>query len=104
MTPNEKLAAVERCIEDFRWTRDHQDLIEYQTYLAMCELAAEIRKGTQAAAGTARAELGRRIEDATRSKTMLGYSINALRGIAEELIGRWPTVRAALEQFEKEAI
>lgn len=105
MTPEEKLAAVERCIEDFRWTRDNpedHDKIEYQTYLAMCEIAAELRKGVPTAAGPALTELQRRIDTIDRSKTEFGYSINALKSAAEELVGRWPTVRAALERFEKE--
>ena len=104
MTPAEKLAAVERTIEDFRWTRDtDRTLVEYQTYLAMCEIAAELRKGVPTAAGPALAELQRRIDRVQATNTGLGFSITALRSLAEEVIGRWSTIRRSLERFEKEA-
>ena len=48
-------------------------------------------------------ELERRIVFAQRSKTRLGYDRGALLGIAEELIGRWPTVKQALERFGEAA-
>lgn len=102
MTPAEKLAAVERTIEDFRWTREHEHhgLIEYQTYLSMCEIAAELRKGVPTAAGPALTELQRRVDRVQATNTGTGFSITALKSLAEEAIGRWATIRRALELFE----
>jgi len=108
MTNEEKLAAVERTIEDFRWTRDEDARTsegahrEYQTYLAMCELAKELRKGVPAKACQAMIDLQGMMDAVNTTLTPLGFSINALRHLAEALIAHWPTVRKALEQFEKE--
>lgn len=97
---DEQIIEVERLIETFRWARAY-DVPEGLTYRALKQVATDLRARLPGTASDAANAIERRIEDANRSKTHLGYAINALRGLGEELIGRWPTIRHALEEQEK---
>ena len=52
--------------------------------------------------GVTLSELQRRLADAAATRTALGWNQGALRGIAEQVIGHWPTIRQCLERFEAE--
>jgi hypothetical protein len=70
------------------------------------EIAKDLRARQPGAAGAALLALQRRIADAAATRTGVngvGFDPNALLGIGQEIIGRWATVRQALERFEEEA-
>lgn len=98
----EKLAAVERLIEEFRWARNDPLNAEHATFITLKAIAADLRAQEPEAKSTALRELERRIEAVNNAKAH-GYIGGAMIGVGEELIGRWPVVRLALERFEKEA-
>jgi hypothetical protein len=91
------LEDVERVIEDVRWARNEPGAPEHRVYHGLRAIAAELRARQPAAPGEALRALEARIEHVRRSKTRLGYDGRKLVALAEELVGRWPTVRLALE-------
>ena len=93
----EQLAEVEALIEVFRWARNSPEEAEERTYRALKLIAKDLRARLPAAAPEAAQALQRRIDALQRSRTAHGYDVRALRGVAEELVGRWPAVRRALE-------
>ena len=105
MTLEDKIAAVERLLDDFRDWRNAPEAVEHQTWLALKEIAKDLRGRAPEAPGEALQALQRRIADAAATKTGnggIGFDPGALAGIGQEVIGRWPTVRQALERFGAE--
>jgi hypothetical protein len=101
----EQILVVEELIEGFRWARRHgaDDKVK-QTYRILKQIASDLRGRQAEAISTTARQLQRRIDDANRAKTKMGYAFGSLHGLGEELIGRWATVRRALERFaEQEA-
>ena len=96
-----QIDAVERLIEDLRWARGDPTAPEHVTYLAMKAVARDLRGRLEGKAGEARAAIGSRIADAVRSATVLGYRDSHMIGLAQEVIGRWPTIEFALEAAER---
>ena len=96
-TTEEKLREVENLIEAIRQTSrsDADD----RRLAVMKALATDLRGRLDTAPNIALTELERRVAAAVRSKSSLGYKNGAMVGLGEELIGRWPTVRQALEKF-----
>jgi predicted ribosome quality control (RQC) complex YloA/Tae2 family protein len=66
------------------------------------EIANDYRARDQQKINGAVCKIARAIQNANRSRTTLGYQFGNLREIAELTIGFWPTIRQALEAFEKE--
>jgi hypothetical protein len=62
-------------------------------------IAKDLRARVNAPGHAVLLDLQRRIADAAASRTTLGWDVGALRGIAEQVIGHWPTIRQALERF-----
>ena len=91
----ERLTSIERLIEERRKQFGHGDRLAE----IWVSVAKDIRARMDQAPNVALAELERRMKAVYRSKTALGYSQGALQGVAEELIGRWPVVKQALERF-----
>ncbi len=96
----EKLDLIEQMIEELRKAAFAED--DYQRLRIIRAVAADLRGRLDGTPSVALAELDRRIGFAQRSKTRHGYENGALVGIAEELIGRWATVKQALERFGAE--
>ena len=96
----EKLSTVESLIESFR--RTSTTPADYDRFWILKSLAADLRGRIGGTPHIAMVELERRITSAMKSKTNLGYENGAMVGVGEELMGRWPTVKQALEQFESE--
>ena len=88
----------EKMIEDRKARFGHGDHL-VQIWVS---IAKDMRARMESAPSVAETELQRRIDGAIRSKTALGYNNGDMRGIAEELIGRWPVVKQALERFGAE--
>lgn len=103
MKLEEKLAAVERCIVDFRWARSAgpagPSALERHTYLALKEIAAELRAAKPAVPGETRALLEREVVRALASKTPLGFNAGNLVAIGQLVVGRWLEIRHALREF-----
>lgn len=95
---DEQIAAVDRCLEDFRHARSQPGTLENKTYFALRAIADELRGRKPEACRHTLRLLAARV-DAARSVRMAD---GAMRGVAEVLISRWPTVRQALEKFERE--
>lgn len=93
----EKLGAVEQEIDRLRRTGGDVDHLR-----VLRAVAADIRGRLETAPSVALVELERRMAAVSRAKTRLGYENGALVGVAQELIGRWPVVKQALERFGAE--
>jgi hypothetical protein len=99
-TVEEQLDEVDALIRVFH--RGHPSRMSAHGVNVLKSIAADLRGRVPDAPEIARSELQRRINDMMRSKTVLGFERGAMVGLAQELIGRWPTVKVALEKFEKE--
>jgi cobalamin biosynthesis protein CbiD len=94
ITTDEKLRAVEALIEDLRGNP------EAEVYKA---IAKDIRARLDSAPSAALHEIERRMAAVQRTRSRLGYENGALVGVAQEVIGRWPVVKLALELFGADA-
>jgi hypothetical protein len=103
VTTRQKLAAVERLLDDLRWARGKR-APESETYDALLSIAVDLRAETPAEAGRVLKALTDQIDRARRGKARLGfYDAGNAMTICEAVCGRWfPTIRKALEQFERE--
>lgn len=112
-TADEQLGHVDALIEACEFSRrysrridtmrDTKGVVVGNECLAVLKsIAADLRGRRPEAPGIALAELARRLDRVLASKTSLGYEAGTLIGLAEELIGRWPTVRQALESFAEQ--
>lgn len=103
-TLDEKIALVEGLIEASRAdVRVFGDSMASRRFALLKSIATDLRGRRGIAASRALYELERRIADAKRKKGPGGYKPGDVQGLAEELIGRWPTVKQALEKFGAEA-
>lgn len=62
-------------------------------------IAADLGARVDSAPSIALERLDGRIRVVARSKTALGYSMESLRGLGDEVIARWPVIKQALELF-----
>lgn len=98
-TIDEQIAAIESVIHDTRKGR----CVQSHRLETLKSIAVDLRARRPGEADTALKELQRRLADAAAARTVLGWDINSLRGIAEQVIGHWPVIRQSLERFESEA-
>ena len=96
-TTAEKLDLVEQMIGTLRVSAQTDADIERIHILKA--IASDLRGRMTQAPSAALYQLERRLASVARSRTRLGHSQGALIGVAEELMGRWPTVKQALEKF-----
>lgn len=101
LTDDEKLAELEELIETFRYARYSPNLPEHRIYVTLIASARDLRGRMATAPGEAQRELQRALDQLHASKTDLGYEAGKLRHVAETFRGKWPTVRQALERFER---
>lgn len=99
-TDSEKLFALEKMIETLRGTAQTDE--DRKRIKIMGSIALDIRARMDNAPTVALAQIERRITSVMRHKTRLGYERNTMIGLAEEVVGRWPIVRQALEKFGAE--
>lgn len=102
MRHEDKLAAVERLIVDFRWARSAGPTglseLENQTYRALKEIAAEMRAAKPSVPGETVSLLQREVTRAVASKTHLGFNAGNLVAIGQLVVGRWREVGRALRE------
>lgn len=102
LTVAEKLAEIENLIELHRWTRRFPKDPEYRTYVALKMIAKDLRARLDGKAEATRRELGSKVASAVRKADADSDVFNhALLELAKDVIGHWPTVEQALEQYEK---
>lgn len=100
-TDREKLEVIEHFIEQWRPAQNIRG--ERDVFLILKEIADEIRAREPQRAIETIVKLERAIGNAKKNrKRVLGYEPGNLREIAELVIGRWSTVRQALEKFGQE--
>lgn len=99
-TTQEKLIEMDAMIDALRKIAISQD--DYRRLRIIRSVAADLRGRLECAPSVALAEIERRITFAYRNKTRSGYDRDALIGLGEELIGRWPLIKQALEKFGAE--
>jgi hypothetical protein len=101
VTTDQKIAAVDRLLDDLRWARG-QDVLEAATFDALVEIAKELRAETPAEAGRVLLAMTDQVDRARQGRARLGfYDVGNAQTICEALCGRWwPTVRKAMERFE----
>lgn len=102
-TLSEKIAVVDHLIEDFRWARSRPDVPEHGTYNTLKALADDLRGRFHTAPSVALIEIERRMTAVKNRPVGSGADrVNAQIGVAEELTCRWPTVRQALENMQRQ--
>lgn len=103
----DQIAAVEAVIGEIRqYTEPHTEA-DKKMLGVMASIAKDLRSRIPENIGKTRVAIHQRINLANSKRDashnhLNGYQEKHLIGIAEELIGRWPTVRQALEKFEQE--
>lgn len=107
----DQIAAVERCISDFReWRDGPPDALEHQTYVALKAVAADLNARKPAKITTTLSELERLLDNARAQPERIslgdGTTARNQRNIATHaavgqfVVGRWPVIRQALQAFE----
>lgn len=99
LTDEEQLEVVERLIEQERELGG-----TYTTISALRAIAKDIRARLPDGAGRALEALQRAIDVCVATKTSLGYDSGQIQRVGEELIGRWPVVKLALERKAHEHV
>ena len=99
-TTLEKLIVVETLIDETRLTME--GVGDHHRLKVLRAIGADLRGRLEGVPNQALLELERRLLSAEKSKTRLGRERGAMIGVAEELIGRWPVVKQALERFGEE--
>ena len=96
ITLQEQLAVIDRLlIEERKNSGTRND--------ALRAIAADLRARLERAPTVAVVELQRRINYVKQSKRETNaYSDGTLIALGQELVGRWPVVKLALERFEAE--
>jgi len=89
-TIEEKLDEVERLIR----VDPRNDVLK--------AVAADLRARLDGVPSAALTSLEWKVVGAARARTAVGYPHNHLIGVAEELLGKWPLVKQALEKFGAE--
>jgi len=100
-TKQEKIEVVEHFITQWRPARSSSIEGERDTYLILKAIAADLRADAPGRASDTALKIEKEIANAERRKTPSGYEPGSLRAVAELVIGRWKTIRAALEHFEQ---
>lgn len=101
LTDAEKLVELEDLITHFRYARFTPEVPEHVTYITLTACARDLRGRMAVTVSETQHELQRALDQMHGSKTALGYEAGKMRHVAEMLRGRWPTVRQALERFER---
>ena len=104
VTLDQKIAAVDRLLQDLRWARGRTDVLEGETHAALVAISAELHAEQPETIGRVLAAMTDQVDRARQGKARHGqFEIGHCQTLAEGLCGRWwPTVARALRQFEQQ--
>ena len=102
MTVAEKLAIVEDLIVVFRWARHHPDEPAHRSWLALKEIASDLRAPLPETKTRALHALGVQVDVARRFRERVGYiEVGHMQAMAEALMAHWPAISRALAEAEE---
>jgi hypothetical protein len=94
------IAALERCLDDFRWAREKPGLAEHETFHALRQLCGELRERDPRRVPKRVDSLRKMIEGVKASRASDGqYSSHALHMLGTYVVARWPMIEQALERY-----
>jgi hypothetical protein len=96
-TAEQQVSELEGLLRDLRLGRRPTVSVE-----VLKSVVSDIQARFPEEPGDALRDLQRLLADAAASRTALGWSAGSMQAIAQNVIGRWPTIRQALERFEAE--
>lgn len=102
MPLDEKIRLVERVAQNLRVGGRAGNMIAAENYEGLKAVLVDLQARDKIARSDTMTEIERALDGVLRSKTALGYDERRLVHLAGEVMRRWPTIRQALEQFEKE--
>ena len=100
---DEKRETVEFIIEERRWARNSDELAQCAIYDRLRSIASDYRARDRLKINDTIKKLERALEYAEAKKRkhqLLGYDAGNLQEIGKLVIGSWPVLRQALEEFE----
>lgn len=97
-TPLDRAEEVEALIKDVRTGRAGKERV----LEALKAAAGDLRARCDGAGGAALEALQGRVANLVSTRTSDGWNPESVRGIGQEVVGRWPVIRQALEKFERE--
>ena len=98
----EKIRIVEAVARNFRVGGRSGNMIAAEYYEGLKAVLVDLQAQLPVARADALVEIERALDGVLRSKTALGYDEGKMIHLAATIIRWWPTIRPALEQFEKE--
>lgn len=101
---SEKIRALEFVARNLRVGARAGNAQAAENYEALKAILVDLQARLPISRSDALVEIERALDAVLRSKTALGYDEGRLIHLAATVIRRWPTVRLALEQFEKEPV
>lgn len=104
VTHADKIAAVDRLLDDFRWAREQPQEPEHATFHALVAIAADLRAQTPKESSKVLRAMSHQVDVIKRTKAQIGYIDHGqMENLTNAVTGRWwPTIRAALENHERE--
>lgn len=99
----EKIRLVERVAQNLRIGGRAGNMIAAENYEGLKAVLVDLQAQLPIARHDTVVEVERALDGVLRSKTALGYSEGSMINLATTIMRRWPTIRPALEKFEKVA-
>lgn len=98
----EKIRLVERVAQNLRIGGRAGNMIAAENYEGLKAVLVDLQAQLPIARHDTVVEVERALDGVLRSKTALGYDGGRMIHLAVAVMRRWPTIRPALEQYEKE--
>ena len=99
----ELLVEVEALIEDLRWARGDPAVPEHRKWLALKQMARDIRARSTPPTRAVDAVIFQ-VQSGMKARTRLGFiDPGHHQAISEAVIAHWPTIRLALERLQETA-
>lgn len=102
MPIGEQIRIVERVAQNLRVGGRAGNVIAAENYEGLKAVLVDLQARDAVARSDSLVEIERALDAVLRSKTALGYEEGKMFNLAVTVIRRWPTIRQALERFEKE--
>lgn len=102
MPIEEKIRLVERVAQNLRVGGRAGNMIAAENYEGLKAVLVDLQARQAIARTDTLSEVERALDAVLRSKTGLGHDEGRMYHLAVTVVRRWPTIRQALEQFEKE--